>query len=350
MKGVEYLPRIALTPGEPAGIGPDLWVLLAQRRYPAQLVTIADPQLLTERARTLGLPLDLHPYRPEGPRRSAGPGSLELLAVPAPVRVRPGQLTPANSGYVLRTLEIACDGCLGGEFDALVTGPVHKGVINEAGFPFSGHTELFADRCGATPVMLLSAPELRVALVTTHLPLSEVSRHIQKPLVTQVIRILHGELRTRFGIPQPRILVCGLNPHAGEGGHLGREEIEVIVPVLERLRAEGMTLDGPLPADTVFTPRVLAGADAVLAMYHDQGLPVIKYLGFGHTVNITLGLPFIRTSVDHGTALELAGTGRAEPGSLEAALTLAIDLSHQHHHEKPSQAPFGTTSETLGLI
>lgn len=339
MRGGEPLPRIALTPGEPAGIGPDLCAMLAQRSHQAQLVVIADPRVLCERAGTLGLPLDLLPYLPEAPHRAQRPGSLDLIAVPAASAVHPGQLSPDNAAYVLRTLEIACDGCLSGELDALVTGPVHKGVINEAGFPFRGHTELLAERCGASPVMLLVAPGLRVALATTHLPLAEVSRNIRRPQLERVIRTLHGELRTRFGIAHPRILVAGLNPHAGEGGHLGREEIEVITPVLGKLRADGMALLGPLPADTLFTPHTLAGADAVLAMYHDQGLPVIKHLGFGRTVNVTLGLPFLRTSVDHGTALELAGTGRAELGSLEAALTLAIELYHLRHQELPLQTP-----------
>jgi 4-hydroxythreonine-4-phosphate dehydrogenase len=228
---------------------------------------------------------------------------------------------------VLRTLERAADGCLAGEFDALVTGPVHKSVINDAGIPFSGHTEFLAARCGgAHPVMLLAADSLRVALATTHLPLAEVSRAITRERLQRVLRILDHDLRARFGLPQPRILVCGLNPHAGEGGHLGREEIDVIGPALESLRAEGLELVGPLPADTLFTPRHLQHADAVLAMYHDQGLPVLKYAGFGHAVNITLGLPIVRTSVDHGTALELAGNGRAETGSLQAALELAANI------------------------
>ncbi len=326
MRGREALPRVALTPGEPAGIGPDLCLMLAQGAHPAQLVVVADPRVLRDRAELLGLHLELLPFIPEAPRRRQGPGTLELIPVPSSAPVHPGRLDPGNGACVLRTLEIGCDGCLSGDFDALVTGPVHKGVINEAGFPFSGHTEFLAQRCGADPLMLLTAPGLRVALATTHLPLAEVSRHLTRPLLERVLRILHGELSSRFGIARPRILVCGLNPHAGEGGHLGREEIEVIGPVVAGLRAEGMALSGPLPADTAFTPRALAGTDAVLAMYHDQGLPVLKHLGFGRAVNLTLGLPILRTSVDHGTALELAGTGRAELGSLEAALGLALDL------------------------
>lgn len=299
--------------------------MLAQTGHPAQLVAIADPQVMGERAERLGLPLALQPFVPEAPGRPQDPGTLMLIPVPTRAPVHPGRLAPENAASVLRTLEIACDGCLGGQFDALVTGPVHKGVINDAGFPFSGHTEFLGQRCGAEPLMLLVAPGLRVALATTHLPLAAVSRHLTRPLLERELRILDGDLRARFGIAHPHILVCGLNPHAGEGGHLGREEIEVIDPVIKGLRGEGMALSGPLPADTAFTPSALATADAVLAMYHDQGLPVLKHLGFGRAVNVTLGLPILRTSVDHGTALELAGTGRAELGSLEAALALAID-------------------------
>ena len=244
------------------------------------------------------------------------------LRVPA----QPGRLDPANAGYVAETLMAACDGCLMGHFDAMVTGPVHKGVINDAGLPFSGHTEFLAERCGADPVMMLVAPGLRVALATTHLPLSRVSLSITQDALTRVLRALDRDLRTRFGIARPRILVCGLNPHAGEAGHLGREEIEVIEPTLAALRAAGIDLTGPIPADTAFVPPMLAKADAVLAMYHDQGLPVLKHLGFGRAVNVTLGLPIIRTSVDHGTALDLAGTGLGDTGSLEAAIACAEDM------------------------
>lgn len=324
--------RIALTPGEPAGIGPDLCIALAQQRHAEQLIAIADPELLTQRARALNLPLTLILWTPEGetPAVSTPAGHLFYLAESARLRAPaiPGQLDSVNATYVLETLAQACDGCLKGNFDALVTAPVHKGVINDAGLPFSGHTEFFAERCQAYPVMLLTAPGLRVALVTTHLPLRAVPDAITESRLERVIQILHRDLQQRFGIRQPRILVCGLNPHAGEGGHLGDEEQRVIQPVLERLRRDaGMDLLGPLPADTAFLPPRLAEVDAVLAMYHDQGLPVLKHLGFGNAVNVTLGLPIIRTSVDHGTALDLAGTGKADASSLMEALKLAVELA-----------------------
>jgi len=320
------LPRLALTPGEPAGIGPDLCVQLAQAELTAQVVAIADPELLRERARHLDLPLRLLPYDPAAPRQAQGAGTLQVLAQPLVQAAAPGRLDPRNAAYVLACLARACDGCLAGEFDALVTGPVHKGVINDAGIPFSGHTEFLAERCRAEPVMMLATPGLRVALATTHLPLRQVPDQITRTRLEGVIGILHRDLRQRFGLADPRLLVCGLNPHAGEGGHLGREELEIISPLLEDLRAQGLNLTGPLPADTVFVPERLAAADAVLAMYHDQGLPVLKHLGFGQAVNITLGLPIIRVSVDHGTALDLAGTGRAGIGSLRAALAAALDM------------------------
>lgn len=322
---------LAITPGEPAGIGPDLIVQLAQSGPPPGVawVVIADPALLAERARRLGQALKLREYAPGAPTETQT-GELCVLPLATAAEVTPGRLDPANADYVLRTLARAADGCLAGEFAALVTGPVHKGVINESGIPFTGHTEFLAERCGgAHPVMLLAAGGLRVALATTHLPLSAVSRAINAERLARVLRILDGDLRSRFALRRPRILVCGLNPHAGEGGHLGREEIEIIEPTLEALRTEGLQLIGPLPADTAFTPRHLEHADAVLAMYHDQGLPVLKYAGFGRAVNITLGLPIIRTSVDHGTALELAGSGRAETGSLQAALELAAELAER---------------------
>lgn len=323
------LPRLALTPGEPAGIGPDLAVMLAQRAQDAEIVCVCDPGLLQQRARLLGLPLSIRHYDPAR-RGATRAGEACVLPIPLATDGRPGELDPLNAGYVLATLARACDGCLDGEFDALVTGPVHKGVINDAGTAFSGHTEFFAERCGgAHPVMMLAAGSLRVALATTHLPLRAVPDAVTPAVLRRVAHILHRDLRDKFAIEQPRVLVCGLNPHAGEGGHLGREEIEVIEPTLAALRREGLDLIGPLPADTLFTPRLLAGADAVLAMYHDQGLPVLKYAGFGEAVNITLGLPIIRTSVDHGTALELAGSGRAESGSLQAAIAQAIDLIHR---------------------
>jgi 4-hydroxythreonine-4-phosphate dehydrogenase len=321
------IPRIAITPGEPAGIGPELCIQLAQQTHPAELIAVADPQLMQERARQLGLPLKLTPFDPATPPTPQMPGELTLLPVALQKPATPGRLDPDNAPYVLETLRQATSGCLQGTFSALVTGPVHKGIINQAGLPFTGHTEFLAGLCKADPVMMLAIPELRVALATTHLPLTEVSAAITPAGLEKTLRILHRELVTRFGIAHPRILVCGLNPHAGEDGHLGREEIDTIIPLLERLRAEGMALQGPLPADTLFTPRRLAQADAVLAMYHDQGLPVLKHLGFGRAINITLGLPIIRTSVDHGTALDLAGSGHGSSDSLEAALALAIEMS-----------------------
>lgn len=332
-------PRLALTPGEPAGIGPDLCVMLAQQALPAEIIAIADPELLKRRAAQLNLPLALLPFDANSDPTPAPVGSLYYL----PIKLREvescGQLNPTNAGYVLDSLRIATEGCLNQRFDALVTGPVHKGIINKGGFPFTGHTEFLQELTQTSetqplPVMMLATEGLRVALVTTHLPLSEVSRQITPERLERVTRILYRDLQSQFGITRPRILVCGLNPHAGEDGHLGREEIDIIEPVLDRLKAEGMDLTGPLPADTLFTPKYLEQADAVLAMYHDQGLPVLKHLGFGKAVNITLGLPIIRTSVDHGTALDLAGTGKAQVSSLEVAVQLAIKMA-----EKRSSAP-----------
>ncbi|RLK51550.1 4-hydroxythreonine-4-phosphate dehydrogenase [Alkalispirillum mobile] len=317
------LPRLALTAGEPAGIGPDLCLKIAAEPLDAAVVVLGDPQLLRERAEQLGLSVAVQPVTavPTGRHQ---PGTLPVLPVPLAGSRAPGQLDTANAAHVLALLEGAARGCLQGEFDAVVTAPVHKGVINEAGHVFSGHTEFFAEQTGGQlPVMMLAADTLRVALVTTHLPLRAVADAITAERLERVITTLDRDLRARFGIQRPCIRVCGLNPHAGEGGHLGREEIEVIEPVLARLRDQGLDLDGPLPADTVFTPRHLAGADAILAMYHDQGLPVLKHAGFGRAVNITLGLPIIRTSVDHGTALDLAGTGQAEAGSLLEAIAQA---------------------------
>jgi 4-hydroxythreonine-4-phosphate dehydrogenase len=319
--------RIAFTPGEPAGIGPDLAIQIAQQELNAEVVVIADPILLQERAEILEPSVFIQPFDPAIPPLPHQPGRLLVSPVALATAVVPGRLDTGNSGYVLETLRTAVQGTLGGEFQALVTGPVHKGVINDAGHPFTGHTEFLADLTGGTPVMMLATPGLRVALVTTHLPLSEVSRAITQPRLEQIIRVLNQDLQTRFGIERPRILVCGLNPHAGEGGHLGNEEIEVIEPVLQRLMQEGMQLMGPLPADTLFTPNHLDQADAVLAMYHDQGLPVLKHMGFGRSVNITLGLPIIRTSVDHGTALDLAGSGKADTGSLLTALETAVQMA-----------------------
>jgi len=326
----ERLPRIALTAGEPAGIGPDLLVALAQHPYDAQLIAVADPELLRERARQLGLPLQLRTWQPEQCTASRS-GELFVAPVPLQAPVIPGTLDPANATYILATLALAVDQCQLGHFDAMVTAPVHKGVINDAGIPFSGHTEFLAERTHTEKVvMMLATDQLRVALATTHLPLAEVPRHITTANLIAVLRILHRDLRDKFGLREPRILVLGLNPHAGESGHLGREEIDVIEPCLHMLRGEGMHLIGPLPADTAFTAKHLEQADAVLAMYHDQGLPVLKYQGFGRAINITLGLPIIRTSVDHGTALDLAGSGRADAGSLHAALDLALKLAQQY--------------------
>ncbi|AWB62158.1 4-hydroxythreonine-4-phosphate dehydrogenase PdxA [Klebsiella quasipneumoniae] len=319
--------KVVITPGEPAGIGPDLVVQLAQRDWPVELVICADGALLTDRAQRLGLPLSLLPYDPAQPPVPQRAGTLTLLNVPLSVPAEPGVLNVHNGAYVVETLARACDGCLSGEFAALVTGPVHKGNINDAGIAFTGHTEFFEERAQASKVvMMLATEELRVALVTTHLPLKAISEAITPDLLREIITILDHDLRTKFGIAQPHVLVCGLNPHAGEGGHMGTEEIDTIIPVLEEMRAKGMNLSGPLPADTLFQPKYLDHADAVLAMYHDQGLPVLKYQGFGRGVNITLGLPFIRTSVDHGTALELAGQGTADVGSFITALNLAIKM------------------------
>lgn len=319
--------RVVITPGEPAGIGPDLTVQLAQQDWPVELVVCASPALLQQRAAQLGLPLTLRTYKPGVAAQPQQAGTLTILPVDTAQPVTPGELCVANSDYVLTTLARACDGCLSGEFAALITGPVHKGVINDAGIAFTGHTEFFADRAGGHRVVMMLATEaLRVALATTHLPLKEVSAAVTRECLHEVITILHHDLQQKFAIAEPHIYVCGLNPHAGESGHMGREEIDVIIPALNELRQQGIQLTGPLPADTLFQPKYLQHADAVLAMYHDQGLPVLKFQGFGRAVNITLGLPFIRTSVDHGTALELAGLGQAEPGSFITALNLAITM------------------------
>jgi 4-hydroxythreonine-4-phosphate dehydrogenase len=319
--------RIALTPGEPAGIGPDLCIQLAQQDLPCQFIVIASPELLAQRAKQLGYSIQINEFDSALPPTTHTAGCLTVLPVELTEPAQCGQTNPLNSRYVLKTITKATKGCMDGLFDAMVTGPVHKGVINDASFPFSGHTEYIAEITGGHPVMMLATPGLRVALVTTHLPLVEVSPAITHTRLRTVIRILDHDLHTRFQLDNPKILVCGLNPHAGENGHLGREEIDIIEPVLEGLRHQGLNLQGPLPADTLFTPKYLESADAVLAMYHDQGLPVLKYLGFGKSVNITLGLPIIRTSVDHGTALDLAGTGKANIGSLQFALQTALTMA-----------------------
>lgn len=322
---------IVITPGEPAGVGPDLLIQLAQQQWPVELVACADPSLLLQRANALNLPLTLTEYSSNNSPKVQTAGSLSILPVQLTAQTDAGVLNVDNGQYVVETLAKACDGCLNGEFSALVTGPVHKGIINDAGIPFSGHTEFFAQRSHCERVvMMLATEELRVALATTHLPLKDVSAAITQQSLREVITILHHDLQTKFGIENPAIYVCGLNPHAGEGGHMGTEEIDTIEPALNSLRTEGIQLIGPLPADTLFQAKYLDHADAVLAMYHDQGLPVLKYQGFGRAVNITLGLPFIRTSVDHGTALELAGTGHADAGSFITALKLAIQMTSKN--------------------
>jgi len=329
---VARVPRLAITPGEPAGIGPDITLMLAQHDMAAQLVAVADPELLRERAKRIGLNVQLREWHPREPAMPHRAGVLPVLPVPLAVPAQCGQLDVRNADYVLATLRTAVNCIQRNELDALVTGPVQKSIINDAGYAFSGHTEFLAELTNAQqPVMMLATPGLRVALVTTHVPVTDIAPLITRERLLRVLRVLHGDLVAQFGITEPHILVCGLNPHAGEGGHLGREEIEVIEPVLAQLRAEGMHLSGPLPADTLFTPKNLAQADAVLAMYHDQGLPVLKYIGFGNAINVTLGLPIIRTSVDHGTALDLAGTGRAESSSLALAASIAADIVRARH-------------------
>lgn len=317
------IPVIALTPGEPAGVGPDLCLQLAQNPGDVALVLIADPAFLAERAKQIGASFAYKEWRGREQVNQAG---VYVAPVSTAKPVTAGKLEPENARYVLQTLSVALEGCLRREYDALVTGPVHKGVINDAGIPFTGHTEYIGERCGVDPVMMLACPGLRVALATTHLPLAEVPRHVTRDRLRTVITTLHRDLVMKFHIANPLISVCGLNPHAGESGHLGREEIETIAPVIDELAGAGLRLRGPVPADTAFIPAQLKGVDAVLAMYHDQGLPVLKHRDFAHAVNITLGLPFIRTAVDHGTALDLAGSGRADASSLRAALALARDL------------------------
>ena len=323
------LPRIAVTSGEPAGIGPELCLRLAHHEGVLQPVILGDRSLLAERAAALGIDVVLRDFDPEN---QVDRSRLDVLHLPLAAPAVAGRLDPANAPYVLALLDRALAGCRSGEFSAMVTAPVHKGVINQAGVHFTGHTEYLAEKTGTPLVVMMLAGStergpLRVALATTHLPLKEVPAAITRGMLERTLRILHGDLRGKYGIAAPRILVAGLNPHAGEGGYLGREEIEIITPVLDALRAEGMRLSGPHPADTMFTPPVLEQGDAVLAMYHDQGLTVLKYATFGHGINVTLGLPVIRTSVDHGTALELAGSGRADPGSLFEALAEAARMA-----------------------
>lgn len=322
--------KIAITPGEPAGIGPDLVVMLAQKDWPVQLIVCANKELMQQRAAALKLPLQLLPYDPNQQAQPQQAGTLTYVDFALEAPVVAGQLNEANGRYVVETLRYVGEKSMAGEFDAIVTGPVHKGIINKAGIPFSGHTEFFAHQSN-TPyvVMMLATEGLRVALATTHIPLAYVAKAITKERLHKVISVLHHDLQHKFAIDSPVIYVCGLNPHAGEDGHLGREEIDIIRPTLDELRSQGMNLVGPLPADTLFQAKYLDHADAVLAMYHDQGLPVLKYKGFGRSVNISLGLPLIRTSVDHGTALDLASTGKADPGSLFHALEQAIYLAQR---------------------
>jgi 4-hydroxythreonine-4-phosphate dehydrogenase len=324
-------PVIAITSGEPAGVGPELCLRLGELSCDARLVVLGDRRLLQARATELGLDLAFHVYQPEGEAPASG---LEILDIPLAVPAWPGRLDAANGAYVLALLDRALAGCQSGEFAAMATAPVHKGVINEAGVHFTGHTEYLAEKTGTPLVVMMLAGDtargpLRVALATTHLPLKEVPAAITRDDLEIALRILHADLQAKFGFDRPRILVAGLNPHAGEGGHMGREEIEVIEPVLAKLRAEGMDLVGPLPADTLFTKNVLAGSHAQLAMFHDQGLTALKFATFGRGINVTLGLPIIRTSVDHGTALELAGSGKADPGSLFEAVAEAVRMAER---------------------
>ncbi|MDB6099716.1 MAG: pdxA [Gammaproteobacteria bacterium] len=323
-----YIPRIVITSGEPAGVGPDACVVLAQSDWEADLVAAGDMSLFAATASALGLPLQIERYdrtRSAKPHRA---GTLQVLHIPTACEVRPGKLDVRNAAYVVQMLDRACDGCMNGEFAAMVTAPVQKSTLLDAGFAFSGHTEYLAARTrAAMPVMLLVNDRLRVALVTTHLALADVPRAITKDRLRATLRIVHMDLERHFSLQPPRIAVLGLNPHAGEAGHLGREELDIIGPVIEELKGEGLALQGPIPADTAFTKRFLDTADVIVAMYHDQGLPVIKHVGFGNAVNMTLGLSILRTSVDHGTALSLARTGKADSGSLSAALTLAVELA-----------------------
>ncbi len=319
--------RLAITAGEPAGIGADLCVQIAQKQHTCEIVIIADPELLQQRAAQLKLPLTIKIFDPLAEAQIQAIGFITVFPVRLKVPVVCGELNKNNSAYVLETIRVATQGCMDGLFAAMVTAPVHKAVINDAKFKFQGHTEYIAKIARGFPVMMLVTEKLRVALVTTHLPLKDVSKTITKKVLSKVVKTLERDLRQRFLIEKPQIVVCGLNPHAGESGHLGTEEQKIIIPVLNKLRDEGLAITGPLPADSLFTPKYLDSADAVLAMYHDQGLPVLKYQGFGEAVNITLGLSIIRTSVDHGTALELAGTGKANTGSLLLALDTALSMA-----------------------
>ena len=318
--------NLALTPGEPSGVGPDLLIQLAQEKQQQQIIAFADPDMLAERATMLGLPLNLVEVQDDFV--SSTPSELAVITVKVAMPVEPGVLNQANAPYVLNCLDAAIASCQEGLCQAMVTGPVQKSIINDAGIKFSGHTEYLAEKTKSdTVVMMLATEELRVALATTHVPLRDVPDAISVELLMPIIDVLYQDLQNKFGIKQPTILVSGLNPHAGEGGHLGHEEINVIAPVIRHYREAGRKIVGPLPADTLFTQKHLMSADAVLVMYHDQGLPVLKYQGFGRAANITLGLPIIRTSVDHGTALDIAGTGCADIGSLHAAIKVAVQMA-----------------------
>jgi len=325
---MKKLPRLLLTAGEPAGVGPDLVVRIAQQNWPAELVVIADPNVLLERARLLGLDLTLQLIDSVSEANTHQPKHLYVLPVACAAAVMPGIMNPDNAAYVIESLRLAAELCLQHEADAIVTGPVNKAVINEAGIAFSGHTEFFAQQAGiAQTVMLFVVDKIKIAIATTHLPLASVPAAITPSLLNSCLRIMHRDLHEKFKIAEPIIHVSGLNPHAGESGYLGREEIDVIAPVIAELNAQGLHLKGPFSADTIFTPYQLAQCDAVLAMFHDQALPVVKYMGFGHAVNVTLGLPFVRTSVDHGTALDIAGTDQVDIGSMQSALQLALHLA-----------------------
>jgi len=326
--------KIIVTSGEPAGIGPDLCVELSQIELNAKLLVLANLDMLLERAQQLSISIQINQVdRLDADLEKHEPGKLNVFSVPLQHSVQPGKLDSANAPYVLNQLELATQVCIDKYFDAMVTGPVHKGVINQAQIPFTGHTEFLAHKTNAPlPVMMLQTTGLRVALATTHLPLKDVSSKLNKELIIKIISILHHDLIHKYAIKNPVILVCGLNPHAGEGGYLGDEEIKVIKPAIQYCKDQGIQAIGPLSADTVFNAENLQRADVFLAMYHDQGLPVIKYKGFGETVNVTLGLPIIRTSVDHGTALTLAGTGKADVRSFLLAIDVAIQLANSAHH------------------
>ncbi|CAM4383176.1 MAG: 4-hydroxythreonine-4-phosphate dehydrogenase [Legionellaceae bacterium] len=322
------LPKIAITSGDPAGIGPELIIKIAQETFPAHLIIIGNRALFEAEATRLNLPLCIHPYHSDTEPTLHEAGHIMLLDIPHPIGMIPGKPNPQHATYILETLKEASVRCLRQEFSAIVTAPINKAIINEAGIPFTGHTEYFALNTQTQKVvMMLATSKLRVALATTHLPLSKVSAAITFENLNTTLQILHQDLKRYFNLANPKILVCGLNPHAGEGGHIGREEIEIIEPTIKHLQAQGLNISGPYSADTIFTPKYLENADAILAMYHDQGLPVLKYQGFGEAVNITLGLPIIRTSVDHGTGYDIAGKGQANPSSLKLAIGTAIQMS-----------------------